>query len=621
MRARLTIGILLAIGGISLVRAGERAIVSLKDMQDVEVRSQGITVPQRLTVHIKALGGGGDYGWSYKSDRMYAYGWIINADTRQLVWKMSTDNTSRSGSDRVFDGTITLDPGSYEVYFAAYSFAYHTTFTHLNVNIDHRTKPLFGEGSHKEKGFFSWLTGFWTDDIKKDWEKRSPQWGIDLLVDESVASTVSTYAPPKEMPGAVVKATGLGELELVRKGFSLNGTTTLQIFAEGEMGREGELVDYGWITSVPDRERVWEMSERNTSFAGGARKNVLFNGSVELSKGDYVLYYITDGSHSTADWNEEPPYDPLNWGVTVRVDDEKERKNFKSYPYEEDKNVIVSLTKIRDNEYRSEGFTLKEPMMVRVYAFGERNNNRRSMADYGLILDAKSREKVWTMDVDRTEHAGGAAKNRYVDEVVKLRRGSYIVSYTADDSHAYGDWNDDPPFDPDHYGITVMGAGEKFDPTAVTKYEEGRDKNIIAQIVRVGDDANRVERFSLAKTTRVRVYAIGEGRDREMYDYGWIENARSGNVVWEMTYNMSFYAGGGRKNRMVNTTILLEKGDYTLHWKSDDSHSYGDWNVEPPEDPQYWGITLFRDEGPARPPVPPVPGVPKTPEPDDSDEE
>ncbi len=621
MRTRLAIGILLAAGGISLALAGERTIVSLRDMQDTEVRSLGITVSQRLTVHIKALGGGGDYGWSYKSDRMFAYGWIIDANTREPVWKMSVDNTSRSGSDRAFDGVITLEPGAYEVYFTAYAFAYHTTVTHFNINIDHRSKPLFEEGQRKEKGFFSWLTGFWSDDVKKDWDKRSPQWGIELLVDESVAQTVSTFAPPKEMSDVVLKATGLGERELVRKGFSVSVPATLHIYALGEQGREGELVDYGWIVRIPDRDRVWEMTDRNTSSAGGAQKNVEFDGNVDLSRGDYALYYVTDGSHSTADWNEEPPNDPLNWGITVRIEDEKERKSFRTSPYEEDRNVIVALTKVRDNEYRSEGFTLKEPTELRVYAIGERNNNRRSMADYGIILDAKSRAKVWTMDVDRTQHAGGAAKNRFIDEVITLPRGSYIVSYTSDDSHAYDDWNDDPPFDPEHYGISVMGVGDKFKASAVTKYEEARDKNIIAQIVRVGDDVDRVERFSLPKTTRVRVYAIGEGRDREMYDYGWIENARTGNIVWEMTYNMSFYAGGGRKNRMVNTTILLEKGEYALHWKSDDSHSFGNWNVEPPEDQQYWGITLFRDEGPAQPPIPPVPAHPASPPSDGSGEE
>ena len=59
---------------------------------------------------------------------------------------------------------------------------------------------------------------------------------------------------------------------------------------------------------------------------------------------------------------------------------------------------------------------------------------------------------------------------------------------------------------------------------------------------------------------------------------------------------MTFHAGGGKKNRMVNTSIVLDAGTYTLHYKSDDSHSFGDWNTDPPDDPTMWGITLYRDD-------------------------
>lgn len=614
MNARILTGTLLLIAGASLAQAGERSIVSLRDMKDVELRSAGISVPRRVTVHITALGGGGDYGWTYKTNRMFAYGWIINADNRELVWKMGTENTSRTKDDRSFDGTITLEQGNYEVYFTAYAFEHHTTFTHITTNVDHRESPLFKGERKGTKGFFSWLTGFWSDDLSKEWDKRSRKWGIDMLVDESVASTITPFAAPKDRPGLILKATGLKDRELIRRGISLSEATPISIYALGEESGEGDIADGGWIVSAADRHRVWEMTARNTSRAGGAKKNVLYSGEVTLPRGDYVLYYITDGTHSAVDWNDEPPYDPLNWGVSLSVKDEKDRKRVRLFDYEEDQNLIVSITKVHDNEYRTEGFTLKEPAPVRIYAFGERNNSRRSMADYGLLLDAKTRSKVWTMDVDQTYYAGGASKNRFVDEVIPLQRGSYIVSFTTDDSHSYEDWNDDVPFDPDHYGISVMGAGEKFNSAIVAKYVEARDKNIVAQIVRVGDDADRVERFSLGKTTRLRIYAIGEGRDREMYDYGWIEDAKTGNVVWEMTYGMTFYAGGGRKNRMVNTTLLLEKGEYRLHWRSDDSHSYAEWNVEPPEDPQYWGITLYRDEGPDRPAVPGRPEIPEEPD-------
>jgi hypothetical protein len=265
---------------------------------------------------------------------------------------------------------------------------------------------------------------------------------------------------------------------------------------------------------------------------------------------------------------------------------------------------------------------LKQETRVRVYAIGERGNSRRQMADFGMILDARTRAKVWTMDLDRTFHAGGGAKNRMIDEVITLPRGNYLVVYQTDDSHSYEDWNVDPPFDKEHYGITVMGAGSSWNPSIVGKYAEERDPNIIAQIVRPGDNVDQSEPFKLDKTTRIRIYAIGEGMGREMSDYGWIEDAKSGVVVWEMTYGMTFHAGGARKNRMVNTTILLERGSYTLRYKSDDSHSFGDWNAEAPDDQQGWGITLFRDEpgAPSPPPVPPVPPGPPGNREDDTDE-
>src|SRR5436309_7245459 len=68
---------------ISLGEAREKTIVSLKNFCDIELKSEGMEVPKSTMFHIKALGGGGDHGWTYKSKEMFAYGWIINADTRK----------------------------------------------------------------------------------------------------------------------------------------------------------------------------------------------------------------------------------------------------------------------------------------------------------------------------------------------------------------------------------------------------------------------------------------------------------------------------------------------------------------------------------------------------------
>lgn len=605
--------------------AGEQDIVSLRDFANTELKSAGIVVSQPVNVHIVALGGGDEGGWGSKTSAMFAYGWIINAETKDLVWQMTWNNTTESSDDRKFDGTLDLPVGKYEVYFTAYAFAEHSTFSHVKVNIDHRKADLFGSPSDSRHDFFGWLKDLWSGDLQKDFAKRAPLWGIDLYVDQSLASTVGHFNPPLDLPNTVSHAIGLGDNRCIRIAFDLRDATTLSIYALGERGQENELPDGGWIVNLANRERVWDMKQADLSPAGGAAKNVMCRCPVTLERGQYLLYYITDNSNSMDDWNDAPPYDPLDYGITLSINDEAERENFKQIPYNDYENVIVSLVRAGDNDHLVDGFVLKQDADLRVYAIGERSNSRRTMADYGQIVNARTRAKVWTMDVERTQYAGGAPKNRYIDEIVHFPKGAYEVSYTTDDSHSFDNWNDDPPFDPWHYGITVMGTGPKWNPSIVGKYVESRDKSIIAQIIRPGNDVDRRLAFRLDKPTRIRIYAIGEGMGREMFDYGWIDNAKTGDHVWEMTYPMTFYAGGARKNRMVNTAMTLEKGEYILRWKSDDSHSYDDWNADPPDDQEYWGITIFRDEGedfapkPIAPPEPPEPshfehkGVPPVP--------
>ncbi|MEZ4766598.1 MAG: hypothetical protein R3C26_26425 [Calditrichia bacterium] len=54
--------------------------------------------------------------------------------------------------------------------------------------------------------------------------------------------------------------------------------------------------------------------------------------------------------------------------------------------------------------------------------------------------------------------------------------------------------------------------------------------------------------------------------------------------------------GGARKNREFNDTVFLRAGDYVLHYESDDSHSFRDWNSAPPRDPVNYGVTIYKIE-------------------------
>lgn len=116
---------------------------------------------------------------------------------------------------------------------------------------------------------------------------------------------------------------------------------------------------------------------------------------------------------------------------------------------------------------------------------------------------------------------------------------------------------------------------------------------VVAQIAQVPGNENKTVTFSLTGRQEVRVFAIGEGQDGEMFDYGWIEDADKGVPVWEMQEPKTTHAGGAGKNRKVDTVITLPAGNYRLRYKTDDSHAFAHWNNLPP-DINFWGIVVYR---------------------------
>ena len=69
---------------------------------------------------------------------MIAYAWILDANTRKLVWVMTNQNTDRLGRgyNRKFDDDISLPAGEYEVYFSTFKsnlFFKHGVFSFVPV--------------------------------------------------------------------------------------------------------------------------------------------------------------------------------------------------------------------------------------------------------------------------------------------------------------------------------------------------------------------------------------------------------------------------------------------------------------------------------------------------------
>jgi hypothetical protein len=553
-----------------------RDIVHFEGFEDEDVLSQAFRVTRPLRLHVVCEGAGDG-----SDDEMYAYGWILDAKTREVVWALTPSGSKNEGRNYLFDGDVQLAPGDYVASYAAYGI----------WRQKRKIIRIFG----KEIGRIEM-----DSDRRRRPSRDQRRWGLRVSTrTEADGAAVQDLPDTPPDPRVVVQMIGLGDGDFEQRAFTLPERTSMTVYCLGEFDEGNDsMADLGWILSADTRKRVWELGPANFEHAGGAAKNKMARETIVLPAGSYIAYYSCDDSHSSGAWNAPPPYDPAYWGITLWAATAEAARRVEPYEDDEPARTIVSLVEQPDGAYVTQGVSLLRPMQVRVYALGEQGGD--GFVDEGWIQEFKSQRRVWEMSERNTRHAGGARKNRMADEIVDLPAGDYVVGYMTDDSHSYHDWNSPPPYDPAHWGITVTGVGRGFDRRgfrlfdAEAREEEGQD--FIVRMVRSRDDQHRRERFQLDRPTRVHIVALGEGLGDEMFDYGWIETDR-GDVVWEMTERNTRHAGGADKNRIYDGVVLLDAGSYEAHYVTDGSHSWGGWNAARPPSPQLWGLTITKADG------------------------
>lgn len=563
------ISLLLLVVPAGTAHAGNGNEITLGNVLPGDMAMKGFTLAKESRVKID-----GAFGVFYdRNTELVIYGWIINSETREVAWHMlNMDDRVKTGVHKI-TARLTLPAGDYEVYYTAQS--------------NHSDK--IGDRNIVEKLI----------DIIVDPDRRQYDRKYRKRLDMTVSSRDLTEADPVELADmknedAIVSIVRAEDDKQLHKAFSLSAETRLKLYALGE-GSRRSVYDSAWIENIETGRRVWVMNGRDAEHAGGAEKNLVVEETLTLPAGKYLVHYNTDDSHSYEEWNSLPPNDPQSWGITVRTANPADLKNAKPLKDFKLPEPVLELVKVRDDEMVARAIRVKTAMKLRVLCVGE-GDGGREMYDYGWIINAETREPVWKMKGRKTEHAGGAEKNRMIDEIIRLEKGTYIVSYATDGSHSYRDWNAAQPFYPKRWGITLwVTKEENRENIETTDVEKVKYENVLAQITHIRNRRDRMKRFTLDKDTKVRIIAIGEGTSSDMADYGWIEKVSSGATVWEMTYRKTEHAGGAKKNRMFNDTILLEKGDYELHFVTDGSHAFMQWNATPPHDPDSYGITVIKE--------------------------
>ena len=560
------------------------ALVDIRDLSPREHEVVTFVLPAATELKVKAVGAEPSPervrersrdNWQDEEQTTWpAAAWIIDARTRAVVWDLRAVDTRRESNGlRHFDGTVRLPAGTYEAHYASYPASF-VSFSDNMRRLSRLGRSVKFGGPYVDDGLYK-------------------QFALSITGPGHVASASEARTAREAFTGSAIATIVPDRSESAREGFELTRPTAIEVYAIGELTRE-QPFDYGWILNADTHERVWTMTYDNTEPAGGGMKNRLAHETLRLKPGRYAAYFFSDDSHDPEEWNSVPSTDPAFWGLTLRVTDPAARAAVKPFAYEPvpTGQTIVSLIGVRDDETRSAGFTLRRAMDVRIYALGE-GSEQSEMVDYGWIVNAETHKRIWTMRRDDTEHAGGADKNRLFDGTIRLEPGSYIVYYITDDSHAYNDWNSSAPAEERYWGISLFPASGRLNAADIGPFERPTGGTLIAQLTGMGDDEDARRTFQLSGQTRLRVYAIGEGSADNMYDYGWIEDAR-GRTVWQMHFDETEPAGGATKNRSFDGVVTLPAGSYVLRFRSDGSHSHADWNDAPPDDPEAWGISVFR---------------------------
>lgn len=552
-------------------------IAAIKEILDQGLYRKTFTLTQPVDVEIEAISAG-----SIDEDVLFSYAWLLDLDSRRVVWQMEIDRAEEVRHENVLvREELNLAPGNYALYFSAHggNFPIKKKITLLK---------LFELGTIDIKG-----------GVPTDWDShgRASEWRVSVTALDRDFPEDAILSPARHADlDALVAFREARSGEFFRTGLIVKRPVRLRILSLGEYAaREQCFADGAWIEDLDSCDRAWEMTLTNTHSAGGAKKNRVFDSTVSLEPGHYLVCYATDDSHSYGEWNMQPPFDPESWGVTIFLLDGESREAVEVVEDPPTEEPIVKIDRVGNAEFHRLGFNLRKNTEICIRAFGEWDRSNGRFLDYGWIEDALTLDKIWSMEFDHGYYAAGEARNRMVTDHIALAAGNYYLCYVSDYAHAYGSWSNHPPFDPSAWGIGLRAIGEDFDPNDVKLFDETEGPAAIIRIAPVQNSVHRRVRFAVKDPTKIKIIALGEGSRGDMYDYGWLEREDDHGVktVWRMEYNDTHHAGGGKKNRRCEKVMTLEPGRYVLHYTSDNSHAFEEWNTDPPADTHLWGVTLL----------------------------
>lgn len=583
---RLQLTLLVIVIGLLVWRSGTDAdrpdgIIVFSDLQAGKLYRAGLQVDEETDLAISMT-------IAFETDeedaQLAVYGWILDNRDHSVVWIVNPLTANRAGVLALVADTIHIAPGSYDVFFTTLG----------PTTRSRRDAPFLG------------LKPFWTN-YKSEWSMSVSEAQIQENKTYSIRE-VGVNGGSAEAENHIWSTGPIGDHSMKSFVFRVVAPSDLILYSVGEMCTSG--CDYGWIEDIHTSERIWQMDWENTEPAGGMDKNRQFSGTIRMAPGIYRAVFRTNGGHSANYWNANPPTDPDGWGLSMTGSNPM---NFVEVDPWAQSQPIIDLTGIGDDEFREVQFALTEPASLIVFAVGE-ISSKGALYDYAWIENRTTHQTRWEMSREKSQHAGGDNTNRTETAFLDLDVGLYSLYYKSDESHSAERWRKSTPQHPERWGVTVFPmdpdgfdtasfsivelnpeASESVTDHIAVEVDAGMTpSNQLVGFIAVENDADLTESFELTETTSLRIVAEGEISSGGRYDYGWIENAETGELVWEMTLKNTKFAGGEDRNRRFEGLLTLPAGSYVARYTSDFSHAFNDFGEGAPLSPRDWGMRIFR---------------------------
>ncbi len=168
-------------------------------------------------------------------------------------------------------------------------------------------------------------------------------------------------------------------------------------------------------------------------------------------------------------------------------------------------------------------------------------------------------------------------------KIVQDKKGNYWVGPSKEGLLKYNHSNKNVEF--------FKCPPNTYSPTIWQKFESLLTNNkTIATITPQKNNADTSVTFPISKKGKYLIASLGEMDKYGKYDFGTLY--KNGDKIWELSADKSMWAGGEEKNIFEAAPIELEPGTYTISYKSDLSHSCGNWDGEGPDKITFCGVRI-----------------------------